>query len=305
MTDTAAALPAALSAETPAPASCLNCAQPLTPPGARFCPHCGQEAHVRPPTLGEFGQQFAGAYISTEGALWRSLRLLLTRPGQLTLEYWRGRRKHYVLPLRLYLTISVLALVLMKLTGSTTVDPKVEARITQSFIKGDHFNIVGMGPLGQVTIEKGQFSCNLPQWICEPIHKRMQGDPAVAMHWLLGVLDRASDHFGQAMFILLPMFAVLTKLLYWRRGRYYTEHLVLALNIHAFSFLMLALGQVPWGPMKVVAFAGTFVYPLIALHKVFGGPVWKNLLRGLTISLLHGVMVLAVLWALLIWALIS
>ncbi len=286
-------------------AHCLNCQQLLAPPGARYCAHCGQEAHIRPPTLLEFGQQFAGAYISTEGALWRSLRLLLTRPGQLTLEYWQGRRKHYVLPLRLYLTISVLALVLMKLTGSTAVDPKAEARMTQSFVRGDRFNIVGMGPLGQVTMEKGQFSCNMPTWVCEPIRRRMQGDPATAMHWLLGVLDRASDHFGQAMFILLPLFAAWTKLAYWRRSRYYTEHLVLALQVHAFMFVMLMLGQVPWAPVKVAAFAAAFIYPLIALHKVFGGPLWKNLLRGLAINLVHGVAVLTTLWALLIWALIS
>jgi hypothetical protein len=86
MTDTTAA--------SPALTHCPNCAQTLCPPGAAFCVFCGQEAHVRPPSLGEFLQQFGGNCISTEGALWRSLRSLLTKPGELTQEYWRGRRKH-------------------------------------------------------------------------------------------------------------------------------------------------------------------------------------------------------------------
>ena len=48
-----------------------------------FCPACGQESNVRPPRLGEFLQQFGGAYFATEGALWRTLKLLLA-PGELT-----------------------------------------------------------------------------------------------------------------------------------------------------------------------------------------------------------------------------
>ena len=81
--------------------SCRNCGAPFVPEQRRFCPECGQETRLRAPTLGEFVQQFGGAYFSTEGALWRTLALLLFRPGQLTRHYLAGRRKHYVLPLRL------------------------------------------------------------------------------------------------------------------------------------------------------------------------------------------------------------
>ena len=56
--------------------------------------------------MGELAQQFGGAYFSTEGALWRTLKLLLTRPGELTVRYLAGQRKHFVLPLRLTLSIS-------------------------------------------------------------------------------------------------------------------------------------------------------------------------------------------------------
>ena len=95
----------------PDPGSCPNCGRRHEAPPTPFCPGCGQETTLRPPTLGEFAQQFGGSYLSTEGALWRTLKLLLTRPGALTREYLAGRRRHYVLPLRLYLTASVVALV--------------------------------------------------------------------------------------------------------------------------------------------------------------------------------------------------
>ncbi len=61
--------------------SCANCGAAWGDAIPAFCPHCGQESTVRPPTLGGFVQQFGGAYLSTEGALWRSLRLLLVQPG--------------------------------------------------------------------------------------------------------------------------------------------------------------------------------------------------------------------------------
>jgi hypothetical protein len=67
--------------------ACRNCGAALASPPPPFCAQCGQETHLRPPTLREFAQQFGGAYLSTEGALWRSLKLLVTRPGALT-----GRR---------------------------------------------------------------------------------------------------------------------------------------------------------------------------------------------------------------------
>lgn len=42
------------------------------------------------------------------------------------------------------------------------------------------------------------------------------------------------------MFVLLPTFALILKLLYLRSRRYYTEHLILALHNHSFILQMLA-----------------------------------------------------------------
>ncbi|MBW8760397.1 MAG: hypothetical protein JF586_22645, partial [Burkholderiales bacterium] len=58
--------------------ACRNCGiqAPL-----KFCPECGQETTLHPPTLGEFLHEFVGHYVALEGALWRTLRMLVTRPG--------------------------------------------------------------------------------------------------------------------------------------------------------------------------------------------------------------------------------
>jgi hypothetical protein len=48
------------------------------------CPNCGSVV-----------LEFIGHYVALEGKLWKSLLLLLFRPGQLTLEYINGRRVRY------------------------------------------------------------------------------------------------------------------------------------------------------------------------------------------------------------------
>ena len=50
------------------------------------------------------------------------------------------------------------------------------------------------------------------------------------------------------MFLMLPMFALLLKLLYLRRGWYYSEHLVFGLHTHAFAFaLFTVMLLMTWG----------------------------------------------------------
>jgi hypothetical protein len=93
--------------------SCRNCGA-MPPEDAHFCPVCGQETAVHPPTFGEFVHEFIGHYVAFEGALWRTLGLLLFRPGRLTREYLEGRRRKYVFPLRLYLTISFIFFIVAK-----------------------------------------------------------------------------------------------------------------------------------------------------------------------------------------------
>ena len=57
-------------------------------------------------------------------------------------------------------------------------------------------------------------------------------DPGRAKQW---VIDAAPP----VIFCLLPIFAALLKLSYIGKGRFYTEHLVLALHNHSFIFLAL------------------------------------------------------------------
>lgn len=72
------------------------------------------------------------------------------------------------------------------------------------------------------------------------------------------------------VFLLLPVFALLLKLLYIRRDRYYAEHFVFALHAHAFVFVMLTLIFVlPWGLLDTILRVWIAAYIWLAMKRVY------------------------------------
>ncbi|MDQ3605149.1 MAG: hypothetical protein M3418_03020 [Gemmatimonadota bacterium] len=68
--------------------------------------------------------------------------------------------------------------------------------------------------------------------------------------------DGFERYLPRLMFVLLPLFALLLKLLYLRQRRFYAEHFIFALHFHAFIFgsfaLLLLLPSEPWTPLIVL-----------------------------------------------------
>lgn len=102
-------------------AECANCGHSLQGP---FCSQCGQKVTHLNPTLGEFLHDLVHEIVHVDGKIVTSFRLLLTRPGFLSLEHFAGRRARYVTPIRLYLLMSVLFF------GMTAIAPSAGGRIT-------------------------------------------------------------------------------------------------------------------------------------------------------------------------------
>jgi hypothetical protein len=93
------------------PSDCLNCGSAVH---ANFCAHCGQDTVVHMPSAFEFLHEFVGHYVALENKLLKTLALLLFKPGRLTRDYLEGKRVRYVLPLRLYLTLSLVFFAIVK-----------------------------------------------------------------------------------------------------------------------------------------------------------------------------------------------
>ncbi len=301
----------AAAAAAPSP-HCLNCghafgAEPPLP-HALFCPACGQETNPKPPSMAELMQQFGGAYLSTEGALWRSLRLLLTKPGELTAQYLAGRRKHYVLPLRLFLTISVLMLLSLRIVSGIEYADFDDPEVTEALAGKDFSMQLELG-IGSAGLDQGTFYCEgLPGWLCRRIEKRLNADARAVVLQMQKVSERVASHAGYVSFALLPGFAFFLWLLLRSRRMFYTEHLVFALHLHAFWFLLAAAAM--WAGLLVGEYAlyaallAAPAYWLLAMRRVYGGPWWALALRLLVLALAHAALVVPVVAAVTLAALL-
>jgi hypothetical protein len=94
--------------------ACLNCGTALI---GTHCHACGQHSHVHK-TLAAFFHDLAHGVFHFEGKVWRTLPLLIWRPGRLTREYIDGRRASYVSPIALFLFVTFLGFALFGLIGS-------------------------------------------------------------------------------------------------------------------------------------------------------------------------------------------
>jgi Protein of unknown function (DUF3667) len=296
----------AVSPSPGAHAACLNCGEPLLPtasgaaPG--HCPACGQETRVRPPTLGEFLQQFGGAYFATEGALWRSLKLLLLKPGELTRQYLAGRRKHYVLPLRLYLTISVLTFLLLRMVAGVSMNLQLPSDLD---LRKGVWSITDMYSPVNAGLNDGTFFCRgLPIWFCNRLETRLDTDPKGLRREVAALPGRLISNVGGAMFVMLPLFALLHKLAYWNRRLHYTEHLVFALHLHAFWFLCLLLTLLPVAWLAGLVAVLVPAYALAALKRVYGGRWHWLCLRAGLVSIVYGLALALGLVCLIFWSLL-
>jgi hypothetical protein len=83
-----------------------------------FCHRCGQHAHVHR-TLSAFFHDFLHGVLHFEGKIWRTLPLLIWKPGELTRRYIDGQRASFVSPIALFLFCVFLTFAVVGLTTHT------------------------------------------------------------------------------------------------------------------------------------------------------------------------------------------
>ena len=293
---------------------CPNCATQLS---GNFCQGCGQAAHLHVPSAREFLHEFIAHYVALEGKLWKSMALLIFRPGRLTRDYIEGKRVRYIEPLRLYLTFSIIFFAIFKFGGFhfgdavSTAPPaqqvRAQAQETSAAPDGKTAVLVQKGSLdeGRQELRKRRKPDSLIEFDAGD-DKQLQG-MAASIHPVLGkkveqfntlsmeaqraALQRAFFSYAPyAMFLLMPVFAALLKLLYLGSGRRYGEHLLFALHTNAFAFLMLSVVLILPNGVPLVApllmLWLTFYLPT-AMRKVYGGGRLLTALRWIVLMSLH------------------
>lgn len=262
---------------------CLNCGAPIK--GA-YCSACGQSAADFRLSFIEMAADFIDSQFNLNSKLLTSLRLLLTRPGFLTIEYNIGKRVRYITPLRLYLIASALFFVV-----AATSDGRGDTASPASILPtASGESSLQPNPGMTFTDETGA----TPVWLTDPNHpigrlitQRIQrvkvlGDSAFEHLLEEGMLT----NIPKMMFVLLPIFAFLLHLLYRHTPFLYVEHLNFTLHYHTvvfvvFIFLSLTSRVMPstlepvTTLITVLGFLALQVYIVFALHTVYG-QTWRR-----------------------------
>jgi hypothetical protein len=98
--------------------ACADCG---TQTLGRYCHNCGNPSHVHR-TLLHLGEELLHGVMHFDSRAWRTIPLLVFRPGRLTREWCQGKRARYVSPLALFLfTVFVMFMALSYLPASPGV----------------------------------------------------------------------------------------------------------------------------------------------------------------------------------------
>lgn len=249
--------------------SCLNCGTSLS---GQYCGNCGQRARSRLISLWELIREAFGDLLELDSRLWQTLGPLLVRPGKLTRDYLLGRRARFMPPFRTYLVLSVVFFLVAFFNpreefnvlfepASETAEVAEPAELAEEGIVVDddalpdeeeESNGINIDlTSGESDEEKRRAECDaedintadIPDWLSSRLTperlqlmcERVLADDGRAL------FGKLRDNVPVALFVLLPLMALVLKITYPLSKRYYVEHLLFVVHYHAFVFLMLTL----------------------------------------------------------------
>ncbi len=238
-----------------------------------------------------------------DGRFARTLRLLLRRPGGLTLEVLEGRRARYVSPVRLYLAASLLFFVIGAAVPSMRAPQPV--KIPGSDVTIDMMATDGTAFSALPAEEQARVLARIDRapWGLRPLFRSALLNPVELRSRFLATLPRV-------LFFLVPVFAAIVALFYHRRM---SQHLVFALHLHTALFLVFGLHRLlnltrTLAVVQVTAIAAFLflaLYALAAFRRVYGG-TWPAIgLKFVGILAIYAVVGAAALIATFAWAAMS
>ena len=254
---------------------CLNCQEPLDK-DQNYCPVCGQKNTTNNVLLGTLLRDYFGEAFSLDSRLLKSVIPFFIKPGYLTSQFNAGRRVSFINPVRLYLAMSLfyffaLSLSLTKsfnleqaLQSSSSITAQPDSLVIDSL----QIMIEEQVPLDSLSRQLVQEAIDtstvvnrntIDQYVdylkdaeisdqqlldslglsatpsnlrfAQQVRKIVRKDLDVFIPFLL-------QNVPIMMLLLLPIFALILKVLYIRRKVLYIRHLVHALYLHSFAYLI-------------------------------------------------------------------
>ncbi len=189
--------------------SCGNCATPLEGP---FCSECGEKKlSAENYSLKTVVTEVAEDFVHLDNKVLRTLRALVSRPGLLSKAYFEGGRSRYTKPLTLFVILNLLFFFIQPHTG----------------LLGYKYQ--------QYTYPGNSGAINRLKMVRAKLNKTGETETQYEIRFN----DHLQEQKKSILLFSVPMIALAMSLLYFRKGRYYVEHLVFSVHLYAFMLITL------------------------------------------------------------------
>lgn len=275
---------------------CPNCGYAAV---KNYCAQCGQETHLHKETFFGMIFHFVAHYFHYDSKFWQTLKMLITRPGKLTIEYWEKKRARHIPPISLYIFVSVVFFLLfffLKLDHDTLLkgaektmnDREVQARIAEA------------GSEQQITSIMTSIDTNAVKKR-EDFEKDVFGSAEEMAEFLEGLFHSLPKMF----FFLIPVMAFMLRLLFIRKkDTYFVDHSIFSLHIHALIFFLGIFIILPSGDIKILSpiinilqdilIIYPVIYMVMALRNVYNITIGKSILYTIVITIVYFIFFLVI-----------
>jgi len=267
--------------------TCPNCDKQLKQE-MNFCPNCGQENHMKRVSVSMLVSDFSSTYFTFDSKLFVSLKYLLTKPSFLSIEYLNGKIEAYLRPIRLYIFISFAFFLLNSITSTNNVFDAIDFTNEGKSISLEEV---------QDDIDSPKLQNNEDKKAIDAIDKFFDGKFTKIFsdkRELNSFMSFLISKLPLLIFFLIPVFGGLLYLFFYKKKYYFVDHLVFALHIQSFIFVLLIVSTVTKWIFKVelVGFAvlGVLIYGFMAARKFYERSKVGTLIRlsfvGFVLSIL-------------------
>lgn len=229
----------------PAGHACRNCGRHLDGP---FCAECGQaERDGHPPSAGHFFHDLVHEFLHLDGTIFRTLKALFFQPGKLTQEYWAGHVVSWVRPIRLFLVIAAIHLLIS----------------------------TGVGPLNfLVQLNRAANGSTHVDVYTSPSQLAASSAKAIPEERQREFFHSFQKAYDSIRYSSVLVFGLASWLLYRRRQPYFVNHLIAGLHFYSFWYALSVLVSVPVKLMPGVPGLNllnflSFIYLFLALQRLF------------------------------------
>lgn len=336
--------------------TCLNCNYVVE---NRFCPNCGQENTDTRKTFHHLFVHFFEDLTHYENSFWKTIKNLLLKPASLTREYLSGKRMSYLAPVRLYIFVSFITFFIIsafptgikldqtkkvtiidkngqkkdtlisekKITLSEFLKSKEDAQKKQKltnaqqnngFLNFGYKNIKELDSLQKYGPTKDKLSDFEYSIVKKTLIVKEKNTKAEMVDKFL---EAALHNLPKALFIYMPLFALVLWLFHGKKRWYYFDHGIFTL--HYFSFLLLtflilflfnkimdcfvvnSFTTLLSNFVKIVSLCWMFYYFFPAHHRFYGETRTVSFIKSIAMFIINTILIIVLLIVFMIYTFIN